>query len=308
MKQSFRSFALLFSALIFIPASHAQENPGFTFRVDVKLKQTWASITDGKQNTIDPQVAAEKCAVYEGKDKQTLSKVITGDGRFATILVVDHSSSMWSFLPALAEDARKFAERSVEAGNIAETAAYSGTGIISRSGMLSLAPNETKTSKEQESAFVYGINGDRHNHMDALSANLMKLAESDLMKLPNHLVKSIVLFTDGGDYESNHLFDQMLDEMKQLHIRVNVIHLKPEEVFRGHMVSKSQLKQLASETGGAYAFIQHAEDADAAFDKMSDIFQSSLLFLYNPTRTDQQTTVKCPGGYNVQLLNWSDGK
>ena len=262
-------FCLFLSAAVVTPCL-AQDDPGSTLKVDVKLVNMFVTVTDGHGSPVgslnkedfklSEDGVEQKIAVFDRQSELPLS----------IITAIDTSLSTKKDLKLETESARHFAHtilRPVDA-----MALYQFSEIVSE-----LVPFTADLERIDR-----GINTIHPGSATALYDAICLGSEAMESR---HGRKVMVVITDGGDTASSNRYADALRSAQSAEAIVYSIIIVPIEASAGRDTGgEHALVQIANDTGGKYYYATSLPQLDEAFRKISEELRTQYLLAYYPTR------------------------
>lgn len=252
------------------PAPSAQENPGTTIKVDVRLVNVFVTVTD----TQGAPVASLKQDNFQLLEDNQPQKIAVFDKESALplsiVLAIDTSLSTKKDLPLELTSARRFAHailRPVDA-----LCLYQFSEVV----------EEVTPFTSDMSRIDRGIDHVRQGSATALY-DALYLGSRALETREGR--KVIVVITDGGDTVSRVDYKEAVRAAQEAEAIVYSIIIVPIEASAGRDIGgEHALIQLSEDTGGKYFYATSIAQLDAAFHKISDELRTQYLLAYYPSR------------------------
>jgi Ca-activated chloride channel family protein len=265
-----RIFALVFlfaavSARAQSPAP-AEQQPGTTFKVDVRLVSVFATVTDQHGAPIS-NLAKDNFTVLEDGKPQKLS-LFTRESEMPLqiVLAIDTSSSTRKDISLELETARKFIH-----------------SILRPSDAISLY--EFSTAVQETLAFTSKLDRvDRAMHMPHVGGatalyDAIYLGSEALYQREGR--KVLVLVTDGGDTSSSTSYSEALRAAQVADAMVySIIDLPVLNDPGRNTGGEHALVQISQDTGGKYYYATNVADMEKSFQKISEELRTQYLLGY----------------------------
>src|SRR5271157_1576899 len=246
----------------------ADEQPGTTIKVNVKLVNVFTTVTDTAGLPVsslkqeDFQVfedgTPQKIAVFHRESELPLSIVVA----------IDTSLSTRGDQKLELESARRFAHAILRP--------IDGLSLFQFSEIVDQVTPFTSDVKVIDRA----INHVRSGAATALYDTLYLGSDALLDRRGR---KVMVVITDGGDTVSKTSYQEAIREAQQAEVILYSIIIVPIENSAGRDIGgEHALIQLSRDTGGKYFYASGLEQLDAAFRKISDELRTQYLIAYYP--------------------------
>src|SRR5580692_4458029 len=244
-----------------------QGQPETTLKVDVKLVNVYATVTDPQGHPV-AGLKKENFALQEDGKEQTISVFDKESALPLSIaLAIDTSLSTRHDLPLEQASAKRFAHGIVRP--VDALCVYGFSEVVNES---------TRGFTSDLRRIDEGI---EHVRVGAATALF------DAIYLASHALdhrrgrKVIVLITDGGDTISKVDYKQAVRAAEESEAIVYSLIIVPIESSAG---GEHALIQLSDDTGGKFYYATSAEDLDQAFRKISDELRTQYLLAYYPSQ------------------------
>ncbi len=251
-------------------ASFAQDDPGGTLKVDVKLVNFFVTVTDahgapvGSLNKEDFKLTEDgteqKIAVFDRQSELPLS----------IVTAIDTSLSTKKDLKLETESARRFAHtilRPVDA-----MALYQFSEVV----------QEVVPFTKDLDRIDRGINSIHGGSATALYDAICLGSEAMESRRGR---KVMVVITDGGDTASANRYADALRSAQAAETIVYSIIIVPIEASAGRDTGgEHALIQISTDTGGKYYYATSLAQLDDAFHKISDELRTQYLLAYYPSK------------------------
>jgi len=250
--------------------SSTDDQPTTTFKVNVKLVNVFATVTDSggtpvsslKQDDFEifEDDVPQQIAVFHRESELPLSIVVA----------IDTSLSTRGDLKLELESARRFAHAILRP--------IDGLSLFQFSEIVDQLTPFTADMKTIDR----GIN---HVHPGAATALYDTLYLGSDALLERRGRKVMVVITDGGDTVSKTSYQEAIREAQQAEVILYSIIIVPIENSAGRDIGgEHALIQLSRDTGGKYFYATGLEQLDAAFRQISDELRTQYLIAYYPNR------------------------
>jgi len=248
----------------------AADDASTTFRVNVKLVNVFATVTDSAGSPVaslkqeDFQIfedgLPQKIAVFHRESELPLS----------IALAIDTSLSTRSDQKLELESARRFAKAILRP--------IDGISLFEFSEIVDQLTPFTSDLRVIDK----GISRVRTGAATALY-DMLYLGSDALMQRRGR--KVMVVITDGGDTMSKVNYQEAVREAQEAEVILYSIIVVPIENSAGRDIGgEHALIQLAHDTGGKYYYASGLEQLDVAFRKISDELRTQYLIAYYPTQ------------------------
>lgn len=251
-------------------AAPGADDPSATIRVNVKLVNVFATVTDSAGSPVaslkqeDFQIfedgLPQKIAVFHRESELPLS----------IALAIDCSLSTKSDQKLELESARRFAKTILRP--------IDGISLFEFSEIVDQLTPFTSDLRVIDK----GISRVRTGAATALY-DMLYLGSDALMQRRGR--KVMVVITDGGDTMSKVTYQEAVREALQAEVIVYSIIVVPIENSAGRDIGgEHALIQLSRDTGGKYYYASGLEQLDSAFRKISEELRTQYLIAYYPTQ------------------------
>jgi Ca-activated chloride channel family protein len=265
----FRPFvtALLLASALFAQDSKDQTT---TFKVDVKLVNVFATVTDKngapitdlkkEDFVLKEDGSAESIAVFAQESELPLS----------IVLAIDASGSVKKDLPGEMEAARRFVDSMLRP--IDKVAVFKFAEVVSEMSGF------TSRMKIIEGALKRIRVGSGTALFDAIYLGSERLMDRTGRKV-------IVVISDGGDTMSRVSYKEAVRAAQQSEAIVYSVIIVPVAASAGRNTGgENALIQLSKDTGGKHYYADSALSLDEAFQQISKELRTQYLIGYYPTR------------------------
>ena len=257
-------------AVLLLASLTGQENPETTFKVDVKLVNVFATVTDqlgapiGNLSKNDFSLSEDgvpqKIAVFSKESQLPLS----------IVLAVDTSSSTRKDIRLELEAARRFIHSMIRPQDA--VALYTFATNVSE-----LTPFTAKLHQVDTAINEVRVGGATSLY------DAVYLGSKALMNRQGR--KVLVLITDGGDTASSIDYKEALRAAQQSEALVYSLIDVPVEASAGRNTGgEHALIQMSSDTGGKYYYASNITQLDRAFEQISDELRTQYLLAYYPVQ------------------------
>lgn len=259
--------ALLLAIGLLYPVQ-AQDKSSTTFKVDVKLVNVYATVTDRQgapianltkdDFTISEDGVPQKIAVFTKESQLPLS----------IVLAVDTSSSTRKDIRLELEAARGFIHSILRPQDVVALFAFA-------TDVREMTPFTSKLH-QIDSAINQVEVGGATSLYDAIYLGGKALISRQGRKV-------LVLITDGGDTASSIGYREALRAAQQSEALVYSLIDVPVEASAGRNTGgEHALIQISNDTGGKYYYAANIEQLDKAFEEISDELRTQYLLAYYP--------------------------
>ncbi len=247
----------------------ADQEPNTTFKVNVKLVNVFATVTDTGGAPVS-SLKQEDFQVYEdGKLQKIAVFHRESELPLSIVVAIDTSLSTRSDQKLELESARRFAHAILRP--------IDGLSLFQFSEIV----DQVTPFTADEKVIDRGIN---HIHSGAATAlyDTLYLGSDALMDRRGR--KVMVVITDGGDTVSKTSYQDAVREAQQAEVIVYSIIVVPIENSAGRDIGgEHALIQLSRDTGGKYFYASGMAQLDSAFRQISDELRTQYLIAYYPS-------------------------
>jgi Ca-activated chloride channel family protein len=246
------------------------DQPTTTFKVNVKLVNVFASVTDAGGTPVSALKQDDFQIFEDGIPQQIAVFHRESELPLSIILAIDTSLSTRGDLKLELESARRFAHAILRP--------IDGLSLFQFSEIVDQLTPFTADMKTIDR----GIN---HVHPGAATAlyDTLYLASDALLDRRGR--KVMVVITDGGDTVSKTSYQDAIREAQQAEVILYSIIIVPIENSAGRDIGgEHALITLSRDTGGKYFYASGLEQLDAAFRQISDELRTQYLIAYYPSR------------------------
>jgi len=252
------------------PPQNDPQNSGTTLKVDVKLVNVFATVTDEHGAPV-AGLKKEDFSVIEDGNPQTIS-VFDKESALplSIVLDVDTSLSTRKDLPMEMASARRFARAILRPIDALSLYGFSET------------VNEVVPFTSDLKAIDHGVDRMRLGAATALYDALYLGAQALESRTGR---KVLVVITDGGDTVSRVDYKEAVRAAQEAEAIVYSIIVVPIEASAGRDTGgEHALIQISEDTGGKYFYATSVPQLDAAFEKISDELRTQYLLAYYPSQ------------------------
>jgi len=240
--------------------------------VSVNLVLIPASVTDARGAFV-PGLKAEEFRVFEDGWPQELTVFEVGDTPVTVGLVVDHSRSMGSKLPAVAAAVNSFAHTSNPQDEMFVVDFNDDVSIELMKGKAF-----TSDPKELQEALGAVSARGRTALYDAISEGLHHLQYAHWQK------KALIIISDGGDNASRLKYSQILAQARQSQALIYSIVLVGSDNVEEN---PELLRRISKDTGGIAYFPRAGESVEATSTKIARDLREQYTLGYIPQSMKQ---------------------
>ena len=254
------------TALLLSLSLAAQDVP--TFKVDVKLVNVFASVTD-EQGAPIGNLTKEDFSLAEDGVPQKIS-VFSKESALplSIVLAIDTSSSTRKDIRLELEAARRFIHSIIRPQD--SVALYTFATDVNE-----MTPF-TSRLKQVDSAINNVMVGGATSLYDAIYLGAKALINREGRKV-------LVLITDGGDTASSIGYKEALRAAQQSEALVYSLIDVPVEASAGRNTGgEHALIQISTDTGGRYFYASNVPQLEKAFEQISDELRTQYLLAYYP--------------------------
>lgn len=300
------------------PASHANQDPVATFKLNVNLVNVVFTVKD-KQGNLVPHLTQNDCTVYEDKVPQKLKSFVAETNQPLTLgILLDTSGSQQRVLPLEQDVGSRFLERILRPKDEAFLISFDVNvdllqDFTNSPRLLAHAMDKAQinTAGGNGAGGIPGMGGGpvptTGDPKGTLLYDAVYLAATQKLNQETGR-KAMILLTDGEDQGSRTKLDEAIASAERSNVIVYVILLADRGFYGswgygGH----SSMKRLTSETGGRLIDVgNNGDKLEAAFRQIEDELRTQYVASYTPTNTRLDDTfrrldVDCGNGRNVQV-------
>ncbi len=247
----------------------AEEQPGTTFKVNVKLVNVFTTVTDGGGSPVS-SLKQEDFQVFEdGKPQKIAVFHRESELPLSIVVAIDTSLSTRGDQKLELESARRFAHAILRP--------IDGLSLFQFSEIVDQVTPFTSDVKVIDRAI-------NRIHSGAATALYDTLYLGSDALLDRRGRKVMVVITDGGDTVSKTNYQEAVREAQQAEVILYSIIIVPIENSAGRDIGgEHALIQLSRDTGGKYFYASGLEQLDAAFRKIGDELRTQYLIAYYPS-------------------------
>ena len=250
--------------------SDQSEEPGATFKVNVKLVNVFTTVTDQSGAPVST-LKQEDFFVYEdGKPQQIAVFHRESELPLSIVVAIDTSLSTRGDQKLELESARKFAHAILRP--IDGLALFQFSEIVDQlTPFTSDVRVIDKAINRVHSGAATALYDTLYLGSDALQARRGR--------------KVMVVITDGGDTVSKSSYQDAVRAAQEAEVILYSIIIVPIENSAGRDTGgEHALIQLSRDTGGKYFYASGSEGLDAAFRQISDELRTQYLIAYYPNQ------------------------
>lgn len=252
------------------PSTGPDDQPTTTFKVNVKLVNVFASVTDAGGTPVSSLKQDDFEIFEDGIPQQIAVFHRESELPLSIILAIDTSLSTRGDLKLELESARRFAHAILRP--------IDGLSLFQFSEIVDQLTPFTADMKTIDR----GIN---RVHPGAATALYDTLYLGSDALLDRRGRKVMVVITDGGDTVSKTSYQEAIREAQQAEVILYSIIIVPIENSAGRDIGgEHALITLSRDTGGKYFYASGLEQLDAAFRQISDELRTQYLIAYYPSR------------------------
>jgi len=250
------------------PTIDAEEQPGTTFKVNVKLVNVFTTVTDSGGSPVS-SLKQEDFQVFEdGKPQKIAVFHRESELPLSIVVAIDTSLSTRGDQKLELESARRFAHAILRP--------IDGLSLFQFSEIVDQVTPFTSDVKVIDRAI-------NRIHSGAATALYDTLYLGSDALLDRRGRKVMVVITDGGDTVSKTNYQEAVREAQQAEVILYSIIIVPIENSAGRDIGgEHALIQLSRDTGGKYFYASGLEQLDAAFRKIGDELRTQYLIAYYP--------------------------
>jgi len=251
------------------PEAAPAEDPGSTFRVNVKLVNVFSTVTNSGGAPVS-SLKQEDFQVFEdGKPQKIAVFQRESELPLSIVIAIDTSLSTRNDQKLELDSARRFAHTILRP--------IDGISLFQFSEVV-----------DQLTPFTADIRvidrGISRVHTGAATALYDTLYLASDVLLERRGRKVMVVVTDGGDTVSKTSYHDAVREAQQAEVILYSIIIVPIESNAGRDIGgEHALIQLSRDTGGKYYYASSLEQLDSAFRQISDELRTQYLIAYYPS-------------------------
>jgi Ca-activated chloride channel family protein len=258
---------LVFTRSLAKQVSPVKQQPPPKIAVSVNLVLIPASVTDARGEFV-PGLKSEEFRVLEDGRQQELTVFEVGDTPVTVGLIVDHSRSMGSKLPAVAAAVYSFAHTSNRQDEMFVVDFNDDVSIELMKGKAF-----TSDPKELQEALGAVSARGRTALYDAISQGLNHLQYAHWQK------KALIIISDGGDNASHLKYAQVLAQARQSQALIYSIVLAGSDDVEEN---PELLRRISKDTGGIAYFPRPGESVESASVKVARDLREQYTLGYIP--------------------------
>ena len=245
------------------------EDPGATFRVNVKLVNVFTTVTNSGGAPVSTLKQEDFRVFEDGKPQKIAVFQRESELPLSIVIAIDTSLSTRTDQKLELESARRFAHAILRP--------IDGVSLFQFSEVVDQLTPFTADIRVIDK----GINHVRTGAATALYDTLYLGADA-LMDRRGR--KVMVVITDGGDTVSKTSYQEAVREAQQAEVILYSIIIVPIESNAGRDIGgEHALIQLSRDTGGKYYYASSLDQLDAAFRQISDELRTQYLIAYYPS-------------------------
>jgi Ca-activated chloride channel homolog len=249
--------------------ANADEQPGTTIKVNVKLVNVFTTVTDGTGSPVSTLKEEDFQVFEDGKPQKIAVFHRESELPLSIVVAIDTSLSTRGDQKLELESARRFAHAILRP--------IDGLSLFQFSEIVDQVTPFTSDVKVIDRA----INHVRPGAATALYDTLYLGSDALLDRRGR---KVMVIITDGGDTVSKTSYQEAVREAQQAEVILYSIIIVPIENSAGRDIGgEHALIQLSRDTGGKYFYASGLEQLDAAFRKIGDELRTQYLIAYYPS-------------------------
>ncbi len=251
------------------PDAAQDEQPGTTFRINVKLVNVFATVTDSSGAPI-PSLKQDDFQLFEdGKPQKIAVFHRESELPLSIIVAIDTSLSTRVDLKLELESARRFAHTILRP--------IDGLSLFEFSEDVNQVTPFTSDLRTIDRAIS-------HVHSGAATALYDTLYLGSDALIPRRGRKVMVVITDGGDTVSKVDYHEAVREAQEAEVILYSIIIVPIENSAGRDIGgEHALVQLSRDTGGKYFYASGSQQLEDAFRKISEELRTQYLIAYYPS-------------------------
>src|SRR5271170_4108989 len=250
-------------------STNPDDQPTTTFKVNVKLVNVFASVTDAGGTPVSSLKQDDFQLFEDGIPQQIAVFHRESELPLSIVVAIDTSLSTRGDLKLELESARRFAHSILRP--------IDGLSLFQFSEIVDQLTPFTADMRVIDRAI-------NHVHSGAATALYDTLYLGSDALLERRGRKVMVVITDGGDTVSKTTYQEAIREAQQAEVILYSIIIVPIENSAGRDIGgEHALIQLSRDTGGKYFYASGMEQLDAAFRKISDELRTQYLIAYYPS-------------------------
>src|SRR5664279_3263925 len=246
--------------------AQAEDQPNTTFKVNVKLVNVFATVTDAGGTPISSLKQEDFQVLEDGKPQQIAVFHRESELPLSIVVAIDTSLSTRGDQKLELESARRFAHTILRP--------IDGLSLFQFSEIVDQVTPFTADVRVIDRA----INHIRPGAATALYDTLYLGSEALLQRRGR---KVMVVITDGGDTVSQISYQQAVRAAQEAEVILYSIIIVPIDSSAGRDIGgEHALIQLSRDTGGRYFYASGLEQLDAAFRQIGDELRTQYLIAY----------------------------
>ncbi len=251
-------------------SASADDQPNTTFKVNVKLVNVFATVTDSGGAPVSALKQDDFEVFEDGEPQQIAVFHRESELPLSIVLAIDTSLSTRGDLKLELESARRFAHAILRP--------IDGISLFQFSEIVDQLTPFTSDLRVVDR----GIN---RVHPGAATALYDTLYLGSDALLERRGRKVMVVITDGGDTVSKTNYQEAIREAQQAEVILYSIIIVPIENSAGRDIGgEHALIQLSRDTGGKYFYASGINQLDSAFRQISDELRTQYLIAYYPAK------------------------
>ncbi len=245
------------------------EQPDATFKVNVKLVNVFATVTDANGSPVSSLKQSDFQLFEDGKPQKIAVFHRESELPLSIVVAIDTSLSTRGDQRLELESARRFAHAILRP--------IDGLSLFQFSEIVDQMTPFTSDLRVIDRAI-------NRIHSGAATALYDTLYLGSDALLERRGRKVMVVITDGGDTVSKTSYQDAVREAQEAEVILYSIIIVPIENSAGRDIGgEHALIQLSRDTGGKYFYASSLEQLDAAFRKISDELRTQYLIAYYPS-------------------------
>jgi Ca-activated chloride channel family protein len=251
-------------------STDSNDQPDATFRVNVKLVNVFATVTDSGGAPVSALKQDDFRIFEDGEPQQIAVFHRESELPLSIVVAIDTSLSTHGNQKLELESARRFAHAILRP--------IDGLSLFQFSEIVDQLTPFTSDVRVIDKAI-------NRVHSGAATALYDTLYLGSDALLERRGRKVMVVITDGGDTVSKTSYQEAIREAQQAEVILYSIIIVPIENSAGRDIGgEHALIQLSRDTGGKYFYASGMEQLDAAFRQISDELRTQYLIAYYPSR------------------------
>ena len=250
-------------------AAQPDEQPGTTFKVNVKLVNVFTTVTDSNGSPVSSLKQEDFLVLEDDKPQKIAVFHRESELPLSIVVAIDTSLSTRGDQKLEVESARRFAHAILRP--------IDGLSLFQFSEIVDQVTPFTSDLRVIDRAI-------NRIHSGAATALYDTLYLGSDALLERRGRKVMVVITDGGDTVSKTTYHEAVREAQQAEVIIYSIIIVPIENSAGRDIGgEHALIQLARDTGGKYFYASGLQQLDAAFRQISDELRTQYLIAYYPS-------------------------